>query len=256
MYRTGDLVRRRADGTIDYLGRTDHQVKLRGNRIELGRGRGGHRRAATVLVPTTRQLVAYVVGPTDGLDAERLRSKLPDYMVPSAFVVALDELPLTANGKLDRAALPQTVVRVGLNDRSRGRGDAGRAAARATCSPRCSAWPPRRSGAEDDFFRLGGDSIVAIALVSRARAAGLGLRAPPRVRGADAGGAGRRGVGRWSRRSSTTTAPLVPFGRLIQARVPVEIAELWPVTPLQAGLALPVRRRRRRRRASTRCRSC
>ncbi|HEY8547646.1 MAG TPA: amino acid adenylation domain-containing protein, partial [Acidimicrobiales bacterium] len=112
MYRTGDLVRRRADGTIDYLGRTDHQVKLRGNRIEPGEIEAvlleqpgvDH---ATVVV-RDGALVAYLTpapGPAPAALRAALAARLPEYMVPSAFV-ALGELPLTPNGKLDRAALP------------------------------------------------------------------------------------------------------------------------------------------------------
>ncbi|MEU0481695.1 amino acid adenylation domain-containing protein, partial [Streptosporangium sp. NPDC006013] len=124
MYRTGDIVRYRADGNLEYLGRQDTQVKLRGFRVELGEIEAVMTRLPAVAdvavtlredTPGDRRLVAYVVKSGDGDGdgdqggagalREALRAELPDYMVPSAFVV-LDALPLTANGKVDRAALP------------------------------------------------------------------------------------------------------------------------------------------------------
>src|ERR1043166_5653172 len=119
LYRTGDAGRWRADGHLEYLGRLDHQVKVRGHRIEPGeielalRSHAGLRHAVLAVredVPGDRRLVAYVVGaegsPVDVIELRtHLRQWLPDYMIPSAFVV-LDDLPLTENGKIDRKALP------------------------------------------------------------------------------------------------------------------------------------------------------
>ena len=117
IYRTGDIARWRSDGAVEYLGRSDHQVKLRGLRIELGeieaalRELPGMERVEVLLrqdAPGDARLVAYV--PTALADAVMLRSHLatrvPDYMVPSAFV-GVDHWPVTANGKLDRNALPK-----------------------------------------------------------------------------------------------------------------------------------------------------
>ncbi|NOK15416.1 AMP-binding enzyme, partial [Corallococcus exercitus] len=114
LYRSGDRARHLADGNIEFLGRADTQVKLRGFRVELGEIEsvlGKHpavRTAVVLLREEPRRLVAYVVAP-EGVEASALRQhvkeSLPEYMVPAAFVV-LDALPLTPNGKVDRKALP------------------------------------------------------------------------------------------------------------------------------------------------------
>ncbi|MFP5287287.1 MAG: amino acid adenylation domain-containing protein, partial [Thermoanaerobaculia bacterium] len=110
LYRTGDLVRRRADGAVEFLGRLDHQVKIRGFRVEPGEIEAalmelpGAREA--VVVAREEHLVAYVAGEVTAEELRRsLRERLPDYMVPAAFMV-LEALPLTPNGKVDRKALP------------------------------------------------------------------------------------------------------------------------------------------------------
>ncbi|WP_207249022.1 non-ribosomal peptide synthase/polyketide synthase, partial [Pseudomonas sp. FW305-55] len=176
LYRTGDRVRQRADGVIEYLGRLDHQVKLRGLRIELGEietrlMQHPSVREAVVLVQGGKQLVAYLVladeTPAD-LKAWLLES-LPEYMVPT-HLVHLARLPVTANGKLDRKALP-------LPDA---------APQQAYVAPEsdvqkalAAIWSDvlgvEHVGLEDNFFELGGDSIISIQVVSRARQAGIRL---------------------------------------------------------------------------------
>ncbi|MBE1535917.1 non-ribosomal peptide synthetase [Actinomadura algeriensis] len=179
-YRTGDLARYRPDGTIEFLGRRDHQVKIRGFRIELGEVE-----AALRDHPSTGRAVAFVAdgrlaaalvpqdGPGAGLDRDavlaRAQELLPPHMVPE-LLVALDELPLTANGKVDRKALVASAA-----------AEAGRADA-ADAEPKTAlervlarivaeVLGRERVGADADFFALGGDSVLATTVVARLREA-------------------------------------------------------------------------------------
>jgi aryl carrier-like protein len=184
MYRTGDRAKRRADGTVEFLGRVDHQVKLRGFRIELGdieaqlRREPGVSDAVTMVRETgdgTQQLVTYLAGPstldTAGIRA-RLALSLPDYMVPQHFVL-LDAFPLTANGKLDRAALPdpgqQTAAALPSYVAPRNRTEEILAAIWQT------VLQVERVGVHDNFFALGGDSIRTLQVIARANRQGVKL---------------------------------------------------------------------------------
>ncbi|MGV9928880.1 non-ribosomal peptide synthase/polyketide synthase, partial [Nocardia rhamnosiphila] len=179
MYRTGDLVRWTAAGELEYLGRSDFQVKLHGQRIEPGEIEAALTemdavaRALVILrhAGTGDHLVAYVVpvaGATITTDELRahLHGRLPSYMVPSAFV-ALETFPMNASGKLDRNALPEPVFET--------------REFRAASTPIeeiladifAEVLGVERVGADDDFFALGGDSIVSIQLVSRAKSRGV-----------------------------------------------------------------------------------
>ncbi|MFE9258349.1 amino acid adenylation domain-containing protein [Streptomyces sp. NPDC006879] len=183
MYRTGDLARRRADGTLEYAGRADQQVKIRGFRIEPGEieavllGHPGVARAAVVARPPTasqeadRILVAYVVPSQEARpQAAELRAHLahalPEHMVPSACVL-LDELPLTASGKLDTAALPAPDFAASAT---------GHAPATPAQAHVCALFeellslPAATVGIDDSFFDLGGHSLLAGRLMTRLRA--------------------------------------------------------------------------------------
>ncbi|HEU0299474.1 MAG TPA: amino acid adenylation domain-containing protein, partial [Longimicrobium sp.] len=189
LYRTGDRVRRRADGALEFLGRVDFQVKLRGFRIELGEIEAAlraHPRVGGAAVALREdvgdaRLVAYVVAgdadaPPAGPELRAfLRERLPEYMVPPAFV-ALDALPLTPSGKVDRRALPAPGAQ---------------AAEQAFTPPRtpreqalAAVWREvlrlERVGLDDDFFELGGHSLLATQVLSRVRRE-LGVELPLRA---------------------------------------------------------------------------
>ncbi|AKJ04230.1 non-ribosomal peptide synthase protein (TIGR01720 family)/amino acid adenylation domain-containing protein/natural product biosynthesis luciferase-like monooxygenase protein [Archangium gephyra] len=186
LYRTGDRVRWRKDGVLEFLGRQDGQVKVRGFRIETGEvevALAAHSGLREVAVAARedgrggRRLVGYVVphqrpGPTPDALRAFLRERLPEYMVPSAFVER-ESLPRTRNGKVDLGALPapelQTAVR-----------------SAAYVAPRneletqlariwCEVLGVERVGVDDNFFELGGDSILSIQIVTRAGRAGIEL---------------------------------------------------------------------------------
>lgn len=182
MYRTGDVVRWTEAGTLDYIGRDDDQVKIRGFRVELGEietALTAHPsvRNAVVVAHTddrgTTRLVGYIVGGEADTVAVRaaLAERLPDYMVP-AVVVALPVLPLTANGKVDRKALPEPDFSA-----LAGAGEPRTETERTLCTTIADVLGLDRVGVHDDFFALGGDSIVSIQLVSRLRGAGVRVTA-------------------------------------------------------------------------------
>ncbi|MCX5401661.1 non-ribosomal peptide synthetase [Streptomyces sp. NBC_00102] len=190
MYRTGDLVRRDADGLLTHVGRADDQVKVNGFRIEAGEIEAALTAldpiaTACVLVredrPGERRLVAYTVpdprggspAPAERALRARLAETLPAYMVPAAFV-SLDALPLLPNGKTDRRALPAPVRPDAARPGSRPRTEK----ERVLCEVFASVLRTPVVRTDDDFFALGGDSILSIQLVSRVREAGL--RVTPR----------------------------------------------------------------------------
>jgi non-ribosomal peptide synthase protein (TIGR01720 family) len=180
MYRTGDLVRWGADGQLDYLGRADEQVKIRGYRIELGEiqaalaGLDGVTHAAVIARedrPGDKRLVGYITGTADPATARAaLAERLPAYMVPVA-VVALDALPLTVNGKLDTRALPAPEYQD--VDSYRAPGDA---VEEILAGIFAQVLGLERVGVDESFFELGGDSILSMQVVARARAAGVVCR--------------------------------------------------------------------------------
>ncbi|GAA2070511.1 hypothetical protein GCM10009780_01580 [Actinomadura alba] len=281
MYRTGDLVRWRAgtepngraadltdgttDGTADgtaggggvleYLGRVDRQVKIRGNRIELGEVEAALAREPGVAAaavagrhdgPGAARLVGYVV-PRPGTrpDADGLRTglaaSLPAPMVPDAFVL-LDELPLTPSGKIDRDALPapapvRTVTRAPGDERER-----------LLCEIYADVLGLADVGPDEDFFVLGGDSILSITVAGRARAGGLDLsprdvfeRRTPAALAATARTGSPAGSGRLGAAGASGPArDLVTLTEEELDRVrnvsPVPVEDIWPLSPLQEGL--------------------
>jgi non-ribosomal peptide synthetase component F/aryl carrier-like protein len=183
MYRSGDLARRRPDGELEYVGRGDHQVKIRGFRVELGEVEAAVRKAAgvkeaAVLVKgegNEKRLVCYVFAEGGGeIEVEelreRLREKLPEYMVPAVFVV-LEQMPLTVNGKLDKRALPEPG-----HERPRLK--------QQFVPPRskiekilAEIWSEvlgiTQIGIHDNYFVMGGDSIRSVRIVALANKRGL-----------------------------------------------------------------------------------
>jgi amino acid adenylation domain-containing protein len=188
LYRTGDLGRWRADGAVEFLGRTDTQVKLRGFRIELGEIEvhlTQHPQIRNAAVVTRndpageKRLVAYVVADDgdDRPDAEQLRlhlaERLPDYMIPAA-IVFLDRLPLTPNGKLDRKSLPAPQGESYASEHYEApRGEVEERLAEIWSS----LLQVERVGRLDSFFRLGGHSLLVVRLIDRLRRVGLAVEA-------------------------------------------------------------------------------
>ncbi|MFO0760430.1 MAG: non-ribosomal peptide synthase/polyketide synthase [Byssovorax sp.] len=185
LYKTGDLCRYLPSGALEYLGRVDQQVKVRGYRIELGEiesvlaAHPGIQAAVAIVredIPGERRLVAYLVPSGDSLSVAELRSflraKLPDYMVPAAFVWMMD-LPLLASGKVDRRALPAPdEARPDLDEEYE-------APSKHIEAELAAIWASvlrlPKVGIHDNFFALGGDSILSIQIVSRAAQAGIRL---------------------------------------------------------------------------------
>ncbi|HYG62933.1 MAG TPA: amino acid adenylation domain-containing protein, partial [Thermoanaerobaculia bacterium] len=244
LYRTGDLARHLPDGRLEFLGRLDQQVKLRGFRIEPGEIEAAlllhpRVREAAILVrediPGDRRLVAYVAA--DGIEAgdlrQRLQQRLPDYMVPSAFVV-LDALPLNQNGKVDRRALPAPAREL----------PAAAAALRTPTEELLAAifatvFGVEEVGLEESFFDLGGHSLLATRVISRVRetfGADLSLSVlfdRPTVAGLAAAMESEQSAGRLA-----AAPPLVPVEW--DRPLPLSFAQerLWFLDRLQPGSAV------------------
>ena len=242
LYDTGDWGRYQPDGSLEFLGRQDTQVKLRGFRIELGEIETqmlAHPRVESAVVVFVsesgrQQLVGCFVAP-GGCDEDELRSwladRVPEYMVP-ATLIRLDALPLTSNGKLDRKALvalrPQTKAREKHESQVT-------SAERWVCDKTAALLGIEQVGPDDNFFHLGGDSITAIRLVNAAREAGLSLApydifAYPRIREI----AARVGdlVGAEQHLSAFYSEAALIGLRLQHPR----LEDAWPLTPLQQGI--------------------
>ena len=249
MYRTGDLVRRLPDGGLEYLGRRDGQVKIRGYRIELGEIEAvlsGHPAVATCAVavrepaPGDKRLAAYLtLAPGCAADPDdiraHLRATLPDYMVPATFTV-LAALPLTTNGKVDRAALPEPAA--------------------AALGRRTAHVPPTGQlqmlvakiwsdvldvahiGADDDFFLLGGHSLRAVRVAGALRAAGWTVdlqdffRHPTVAALAGAAAPSAGGV-----ESALGHAPFALVEAADRAAMPAGVVDAGPTVAMQLAMA-------------------
>ncbi|SCL70738.1 non-ribosomal peptide synthetase [Micromonospora peucetia] len=249
LYRSGDLARRRADGSLEFVGRIDDQVKIRGYRVELGEIEAaisalpGVREAVVVVredTPGDRRLVAYSVVdeqvelPRPGQVRAALARTLPEYMIPSAFV-PLARLPLTVNGKLDKRALPAPDRTVTATDRPY-------LAPRTEVEERLAAiWAEllglERIGVEDGFFDVGGDSIRAVALAGAIRAAGLDVQVRDLFE--------RRSIAELAEFLTGRPAPadpepaVAPFALIAEAdrtTLPDGVVDAYPCTQVQLGM--------------------
>ncbi len=265
LYRTGDICMWRADGTLEFIGRDDGQVKIRGHRVEVGEVEAAllaHSAIAEAGVimredePDVKRLVAYLVSREDGSlpSVSTLRSwcelRVPEYAVPSVFI-ALPVLPRTSSGKLDRRSLPAP-------------GPARPDLASAYVAPRndaertlaaiwCEVLGLDEVGVRDSFFELGGDSILAIRIVGRAKRAGL----PVSVRSlfshdtiekqvslavGQAPGEPVEPRGTGTSRAFDAGPPLAPMGWLDQhalttlRQAHADIEDAYPLTPMQQGM--------------------
>ncbi len=244
MYRTGDLARWNHDGQLVFCGRDDDQVKIRGARVEPGEvqavlaGCPGVAQAAVILredTPGDRRLTGYVTPATAGISGaaraalaglarEHAAAVLPDYMVPAAIVV-LDTLPLTASGKLDRAALPAPSQPALAGD-SRGPETV---TEEIICSLFADVLSLPSAGLDDNFFDLGGHSLLAVQLASRIRAV-LGLEIPVRTLFEAPTPAE---LAAWTQQAAPSRLPLVSRSR--PDRVPLSFAQqrLWFIAQLE-----------------------
>ncbi|MFI8835437.1 non-ribosomal peptide synthase/polyketide synthase [Streptomyces afghaniensis] len=244
LYRTGDLARRRQDGSLEFIGRTDDQVKLHGYRIEPGEisaRLAAHPaiREAVVIVGDER-LVAYVVPDGELPATVELRAfvalELPEYMVPAAFVT-VERIPLTVNGKLDRRALPAPDA----SAISTGRGHV---APRTPLEERVAAiWRAtlgvERVGVEDGFYELGGDSIRAVMLVGALREAGYDVTVRETLEAQTLGALCERLSGRPADGGPLTSAAVKPFalvGDADRALLPEGLTDAYPMMQNQIGM--------------------
>ncbi|MEC3955141.1 amino acid adenylation domain-containing protein [Nocardia sp. CDC153] len=253
LYRTGDLVRATVAGELEYVGRNDFQVKIRGLRIELGEidavlaGPDAVDFAVTVgheVNGRATALVSYVhAAPGFSIDTAELLARaertLPAHMVPASIIV-LDEIPLTPAGKLDRRALPEPQLEVTEYRAPQ------TPAQQAVAEVIAEVLHLDRVGLDDDFFTLGVDSITAIQIVSRARARGLGFKPKEMFAARTVAALAELAVPveNASATEELATGPLVELSAADEARLRERypsMSEVWPLTPLQSGMLFHAR---------------
>ncbi|HEX8190489.1 MAG TPA: amino acid adenylation domain-containing protein, partial [Pyrinomonadaceae bacterium] len=248
LYRSGDVARLAADGSLEYLGRCDGQVKVRGFRIEPGeieaalRQHEAVKEALVVAAEGGRRLVAYVTAAEDARAralADELRAhlkgRLPDYMVPAAFVL-LERLPLSANGKIDRRALPEPDE--AAPSPGAGHVAPGDAVEEALAAIWGAVLNVERVGIHDNFFDLGGDSIRSVRVLAMAKERGLEFSLQQLFQ--------HQTVGELAReiRAAAGADPLPaakpePFGLVSdgdRSQVPAGVEDAYPLAMLQAGM--------------------
>ncbi|WSK66989.1 amino acid adenylation domain-containing protein [Streptomyces sp. NBC_01276] len=242
LYRTGDLARWLADGALEYLGRIDGQVKIRGNRVEPGEVAGALRslpgiRDAIVVDRSTADrgthLVGYYVADAD-LDDARLREPLartlPAFMVPAHFT-RIDAIPLTPNGKADRGALPEP--------RNAAAPDGGRPPRSRAEAVLAEVWAEvlgwEHVGVDDDYFALGGDSILMLSVRAGAEARGLRFSLTDLIRNPTVAGLAARAEEATAPDDSAAPSPFALVSRVDRARLE-GTEDAWPLTRLQLGL--------------------
>ena len=238
MYRTGDLAQWTEGGELLFAGRADDQVKIRGFRVEPGEVEAALTAQPdvheAVAVAVDGRLIGYVVadGAVDPvLVRKRLEAVLPEYLVPAA-VLTVDALPLTGNGKVDRAALPAPEFAANATGRA-----PGTEAERVLCGLFAEVLGLARAGVDDGFIELGGDSIVALRLAARAAKAGL-LVTPAQVF-RERTPARLAAVARAVPADRPVDGPLIALTEEDEAELAIAVPgaeELWPLAPLQAGL--------------------
>ncbi|HEU4964901.1 MAG TPA: amino acid adenylation domain-containing protein [Bacilli bacterium] len=252
LYKTGDLARYLPDGTIEYLGRIDFQVKIRGFRIELGEIEAvidGHPQVKQTVVTASeergghKRLVAYVVpgaGARAGVDASEqvltaddlrhdLRDLLPEYMVPTLFVM-LDELPLSPNGKVDRRQLPAPEEAAVTTEFVAPRTDVERVLADVIAD----VLHLERVGIDDNYFERGGDSIRSIQVVARAKQQGLSFALEDLFVRQTV-----RELAEGVTRTEEAEEVLAPFALLAEAdrvKLPADVEDAYPLSKLQEGM--------------------
>ncbi|MER7758045.1 amino acid adenylation domain-containing protein, partial [Kitasatospora sp. NPDC097643] len=243
LYRTGDLVRRTLTGELEYLGRSDDQLKIRGYRIEPAeietalRSHPQVRDAHVTAIPDHTdepRLTAYLIAAAElGLDEVRrhLRQSLPEYMLPTA-VITLDSWPLTAAGKLDRAALPapELVSRDSVEPRTD--------TERRLAAVWAEALGLARVGVNETFFDLGGDSIRAVVLVGTARAAGLDLAVRDIFDHPTIAELAQHITGDDIEVDDVLVEPFALVGESDRAALPAGLVDAYPLSQVQTGMVV------------------